>query len=204
MTPSDKSQASDRVVSPQRRQLIQMTIAGAGLMLSTRSVSIGVAPSFSLDARLHQVQPDASLLDATALCGEAGLHQLRVVAGYSQSVFSLEAVYAENARHRFWQTWRENDQMYQSSPCTLRWIANADSGLPIAVSADGGSVMIHVPAIAGSYVLALGMQGEVPAVQNFVLREATEDRPATRLVGRRSGIGATFPHVILAVAPLSA
>lgn len=201
--PSESSERS-RLDSVQRRELFTLIAAGAGLMLLPRGFTVAAATALDVDARLGFVRSDGTLVDARSMPGEPGLFQLKVLAASSTKPFKLDAQYAGGAKHRFWQVWRQHGGIHQSSPAALRWFAHEGAGLPITLTANRATVLLRIPAQAGTYVLVIGMDGQAaPAPRALLLRDAQADCQNAQLVFRDSATYADFPYVIFSVAPLT-
>lgn len=197
-----------------RRSVLKTVVAGAGLVLLPRagrllaadSVS-GLAPDVSLGYWKHRAavdlnSPDNVLVDARGMAPEAATYALRVMGAETDTPLSLSAQYAAGAEHRFWQAWYEGHLLQHSHTTSITWSASAGESLPLVVRTAGGAATVHVPAQAGTYVLAVGPDARtLPSWRDLALEQDSHSK-VLQLVWRNGGQAVPFPHMFFAVEPI--
>ncbi|MBS0582319.1 MAG: hypothetical protein JSS42_04375 [Proteobacteria bacterium] len=147
------------------------------------------------DGRLHRVRGASAA---------AGTFRVRTQDVEARMPFALGAYYGDGVAHRFWHAWRNpGGEMAQSHGAAV--ICHARStGLSLSVRTNGRDIPFDVPAVAGTYVLAITAQAHEPAaMEEFRLLAATDACRKNRLLCRGTQVPADFSHVVLAVEPLA-
>ncbi|MBS0590496.1 MAG: hypothetical protein JSR65_07640 [Proteobacteria bacterium] len=192
------------VCDARRRSVFKFAALLSGIALLprvARSVARIDAPS---DVWLARVDDAGRLHRVQGASDAAGAFRLRTQAAHAHRPFALDADYGDGIAHRFWYAWRGPDGgMAQSHHAALTCHAQS-TGLSLSVRADGRDVPFAIPAVAGTYVLAIANDGHgLAALDDVHLLAATSDRGNDRLRCRSTQASATFSHVVFSVEPLA-
>ncbi len=209
-----------RPTSIARRQMLKAAGIGTGLVLLPGASAFALirggppvktmAPSVAIGYLPQLPEPASAFIDDTIVDGlfvaaSPATYELRVLGVITDVPLSVDAQYAGDAQHRFWQAWTVQGMLQRSPPITIRWWANKRNPLPLAVEIGGGVAMTQVTARAGIYVLALGPNARaLPAWNTLALRLAEPDGTTYQLVSRSNGNPVTFPHALFSVQPIAA
>lgn len=173
-----------------RRDFFRLVAAGLGAV-SLPAWAHLASTSPSLRVRLAQVSRGSET------AADAGVFRLRVLKASTALPMRLDAVYA-HASHRFWYAWQEHGEVHASQPVPVRWEVRRGGVLPLTLTHAGNAVPFAVPAVEGTYLLAMAADGAVPPdLRRFEL--GGSDCGVGSVVCRTSGRDADFPHLLLAV-----
>lgn len=190
-----------------RRQLLLAATAGAGLallpgmrVLAARA-SEGSGPTVAMGYRA--MRADDAVVDALSIAPAPATYELRVLAANTDVPLAIDAQYAGNARHRFWQAWSERGMLQSSPRSGICWWAENKMALPLVVWL-GGPGYAQVTARAGTYILAVGPNGQrLPAWEDLALRAPALPGADSRLLLRSSSEPVAFPYLLFSVQPMA-
>ncbi|MDN5923578.1 MAG: hypothetical protein L0H70_01110 [Xanthomonadales bacterium] len=201
-----------------RRQLLKAAGIGAGLVLLpsagvfalTRRAPVQTMAASAAIGYLPQLPGPASgaiddtIVNGLGVAAVPATYALRVFGVATDVPLSVDAHYADDAQHRFWQAWSEQGILQRSPPVAIRWCADKRNPLPLAIRIDGQVALTQVTARRGIYVLAMGSSVQtLPAWNTLALRLATSGNADYQLVSRSNGHPVTFPYALLSVQPIA-
>ncbi|MGA9335524.1 MAG: hypothetical protein WBV39_14690 [Rudaea sp.] len=207
-----------RPASSARRQMLKAAGIGTGLALLPGARAFAMlrggpvktmAPSVAIGYLPQLPEPtpgsvDDMIVDGLFVAASPATYELRVLGVTTDVPMSVDAQYAGDAQHRFWQAWTERGMLQRSPPIAIRWWANKRNPLPLSVQIAGGVAMTQVTARRGIYVLALGPDAKsLPAWNSLALRRTPPEGADYQLVSRSNGNPVTFPYALFSVQPLA-
>ena len=146
-----------------RREMLKGAAAGIGIaMLPTAGLLAAATASKSTlppvvamgywqhPRTVNLNTPDDVVADASAVVPEAASYRLQVLSAVSNTPLSLDAEYAANAAHRFWQCWTEGGLLQQSHTGAIVWWAQNKHALTVTVRSAGGASLTQGPAKIGT------------------------------------------------------
>ena len=197
-----------------RREMLKAAVAGIGLaalpgavLAAATTSKVAMAPIVGVGYWQHPQSIDLNHADdvvvdaSTVAAGEGASYTLRVLSAVSDTTLAIDAQYAGNAAHRFWQAWSEGGMLQQSHTSSIIWWAQNRRALPLTVWSGGGASLTQVPARAGTYVLAIGPNAQrLPAWSDLALRATNRRNLRTlQLISRGSNQRVAFPYLVFGV-----
>jgi len=197
-----------------RRLVLKVAVTGVGLAVLpgvrvlAAAASNALAPTVAMGYWNHQaatvLNTSDDIVDARSVVPAPATYELRVLATNTQVPLAIDAQYLGDAEHRFWQAWIEQGMLQHSPRSGIRWWAQGNKALPLVVWL-GGAGYTQVTARAGTYVMAIGPNGQhLPAWKDLAVRVKSPRDTDSQLVLRSSSEPVMFPYLMFSVQPILA